>query len=338
MKRWGAICALGALLAVVGCGGDEDDARPGQPSNQRETTRLSVQVLPISDVVPIYLGQKKGFFRKQGIELDIKTAQGGAEIVPLVLNGSVQIGYSNLPSLFIASVKGLPLQIVAPAGGGIPKELANKEGTDQVDAIMVRKDSPIREPEDLADATIGVNTLNNISDVTTRGALEKHGVDSSKIKWLEVPLPDMLGALDAKRVDAVFIVSPFKTIGEKSGKYRSVMFPQIDTRPGMVTTAYFASRQWAEENQDVLDRFLAALRESMVYAEGHDAEMRQTLSEYTELPKNIVGDIPIGAREPACAELQPSSERLAGLMVKYKALEKMPDFGQLIRPDFCEQG
>jgi NitT/TauT family transport system substrate-binding protein len=322
------VAALAAL--AVGCGGDDEPASGGK----EERTTLTVQVLPISDVVPIYLGQKKGFFAKQGIDLKIQTAQGGAEIVPLVLNGSVKVGYSNTPSLFIAAVRGLPLQIVAPADGGIPKELG--DGTEQVDALMVRKDGPIRKPEDLAGKTIGVNTLNNISDVATSASLEKHGVDRSTIKWLEVPLPDMLGALDAKRVDGIFIVSPFKTIGEASGKYRSLLFPLHDTRPGQVNTAYFASKKWADENKEVLDRFLAALRESMDYAEAHDAEMRQTIGEYAKLPKPILSKIPIGVRKPACDELRPSSETLARYMVKYGALEKMPNLDELIRPDFCE--
>jgi NitT/TauT family transport system substrate-binding protein len=320
--------ALAAL--AVGCGGDDE------PASKNERTTLTVQVLPISDVVPVYLGQKKGFFSKRGIDLKLQTAQGGAEIVPLVLNGSVQIGYSNTPSLFIAAVRGLPLQIVAPADGGVPRELQDPKGTDQVEAIMVRKDSPIRRPEDLAGKTIAVNTLKNISEVATRAALEKHRVDDSTVKWFEVPLPDMLATLDARRVDAAYIVAPFKTIGEQTGRYRSVLFPQIDTRPGMVNTAYFTSRKWAEENRDVLDRFLAGLRESMDYAEGHDAEMRRTIGEYAKVPPAVLPEMPIGARKPACGELRPSSERLAGLMVKYGALSEMPDLDELIRPDFCE--
>jgi NitT/TauT family transport system substrate-binding protein len=285
-------------------------------------------------VVPVHLGIKKGFFKEQDLELEIQTAQGGAEIIPLVMNGSVQIGYSNTPSLFIASVKGLPIQIVAPAGSTVAKKEGN--GENLVAAVMVRRDGPIRSAKDLEGRTVAVNTLKNISDVTASGALEKRGVDYTKVKYLEVPLPDMLAALDARRVDAIWIVSPFKTIAEQSGKYRSVLFPLYETRPGQVNTAYFVSKRWAEENEDVLERFLTALRKSMDYAASHEQETRQTLGEYTELPKKLIPQIPIGGRLPDCEELEASSKLLSGLMVRYDALPRQPDLGELIRPGFCD--
>jgi NitT/TauT family transport system substrate-binding protein len=283
-------------------------------------------------VVPIYLGIEKGFFEEQDLRIKTQTAQGGAEIIPQVMNGSVQIGYSNTPSLFIAAVKDLPIQMVAPASGGI----STKQGKVAIDAIMVRKDSPIRKPEDLRGRTIAVNTLKNISDVSTSGALDKLGIDPSSIKYLEVPLPDMLGALDARRVDAIFTVSPFKTIAEQSGKYRTIINPQPVLRPGMVNTAYFVSRPWAEKNEDVLERFLKALKKSMEYSATHDAENREQLAEYTELPKDLIPKIPIGERRPDCEELETSSDLLADVMVKFDALERKPDMGELIRPGFCD--
>jgi NitT/TauT family transport system substrate-binding protein len=313
---------------AAGCGGDDDGESTG------ERTKLTVQLVPVSDVVPIHLGIKKGFFRERNLDLELQTAQGGAEVIPQVLNGSVQIGYSNIPSLLIAAVKGLPIEVVAPGGGAVRRKEGN--GENLVAAVMVKKASPIRTPEDLEGKTVAVNTLKNLSDVTTSAALEKRGIDHRTVKYLEVPFPDMLAALDAGRVDAVFTVSPFKTLAEQSGKYRSVLFPLLETKPGQVGAAYLVSKQWASENEEVLDRFLAALRRSMEYAESHEREMRQTLSEYTELPAKLIPVIPIGDRTPDCDEPEASSKFLAQAMVRYDALERSPDLDELIRPGFCE--
>jgi NitT/TauT family transport system substrate-binding protein len=200
---------------------------------------------------------------------------------------------------------------------------------------MVKKDSSIRTPRDLPGKTVAVNTVKSLSDVTTSAALEKRGVDYRKVKYLEVPFPDMLGALDAGRVDAVYTVSPFKTLAEKSGKYRSLMFPLLETRPGQVDAAYFVSKPWAGKNAQVLERFLTALRRSMTYAQAHQSEMRQTLAAYSQLPKKLIPDIPIGNRTPPCDELRASAAFLAESMVRYGALDKSPDLGKLIRPGFC---
>jgi NitT/TauT family transport system substrate-binding protein len=329
LRCLGAACLILVGVALQACGGDDKGSSGGGGA----PTTLTVQVLPISDVVPTYLGVDKGFFKEQKLKIKTQTAQGGAEIIPQVMNGSVQIGYSNTPSLFIAAGKGLPIQLVAPADGGIGK----KKGKKAIDAIMVKKNSPIRKPADLVGKTIAVNTLKNISDVSTSGALDKLGVDPRGVKYLEVPLPDMQGALDAGRVDAVFTVSPFKTLMEGSGNYRTIMNSEVVLRPGMHNTAYFVSKQWADKNPDVLERFLKALKKSMQYSATHDAENREELGKYTELPKAIIPTIPIGERIPDCTEFVASSKLLIEVMVKFGALEKSPNLDELIRPGFCDK-
>jgi NitT/TauT family transport system substrate-binding protein len=136
-------------------------------------------------------------------------------------------------------------------------------------------------------------------------------------------------------VDAIFTISPFKTQAERSGRYRSILFPLFETRPGQVDAAYFASKRWASENPDVLGRFLSALRRSMLYAASHEAEMRQTVAGFTKLPAGLARTIPIGDRRPDCNELRASAAFLAQAMTRYGALDKSPDLGALIRPGFC---
>jgi NitT/TauT family transport system substrate-binding protein len=322
--------AAGALV-TAGCGGNGGDG----DATVDGRTLLTVQLLPIWDVAPVYLGIKKGFFADADLELDLQLAQGGAETVPLVLNGSVHIGYSNTPSLLNAAVTGLPIEIVAPAAGPPPKKQGNGENLEG--SVMVPRDSSIRSYADLEGKTVAVNALGSVADLTLKAALDKHGIDPTNVENLEVPFPDMQAALESGAVDAAVMVSPFKTVAELSGDYRSVAFPILDVRPDLVYTGYFVSRQWADENPDVLDRFLAALRRSMIYAAEHERETRATLAEFTELPRDLIPIIPIGNRRPDCQELMTSSEVLARLMVEYDALDRAPDLDELIRPGFCDE-
>ena len=61
------------------------------------------------------------------------------------------------------------------------------------------KDGPIKSGKDLEGKTIAVNTLKNICEVTIKASLEKEGVDVDKLKFTEVPFPDMLAALENGR-------------------------------------------------------------------------------------------------------------------------------------------
>jgi NitT/TauT family transport system substrate-binding protein len=312
--RFSIAVALAAAL-LAGCGDDS------------ERTKVTVALVPIHEVAPVHLGVEKGFFEAEGLDVEVQTVQGGAEIVPQVMSGDVQIGFSSTSSLLSAAATGLPLEIVAPARGA---------GDDAEGAVMVPRDSPIRGYRDLAGRTVAVNALENVVDLTLSAALERRGVDRDDVERLEVPFPDMQAALDAGSVDAAFMAAPFTTIAERSGRYRSIGFPMYDVRPGFVFTGYFASKAWADENEDVLDRFLSALRRSMAYAAEHERETREAIGRFTELPDGLINAIPIGNPRPDCAELAKSTALLADLMVDYGALDRAPAVGRLIRPGFCD--
>jgi NitT/TauT family transport system substrate-binding protein len=318
------LCVIALALAVYGCG----DEVAG------ERAKLTVGVVPIADVAPVRLGIDKGFFADEGLDVELHTGQGGAAIVPQVISGDVQVGFSSTPTLLAAAAEGLPIEIVAPAVGSPPRKTGHGENVEG--ALMVAKESPIRGYADLAGKTVAVNALGNVIDVTLNAALERHGVDRAGVERLEVPFPDMLAALDAGRVDAAFLATPFKTIAEQSGKYRAVGFSIYETRPELIHTTYFVSRTWADGNPELLERFLSALHRSMLYAAGHERETRAAVGALVEMPENVIDALPPINRRPDCEELEVSSELMGDLMVEYGALERAPDLQALIRPGFCD--
>ena len=117
---------------------------------------LKIGLIPIADVAPVFLGQKKGFFKEQKITLDPQFAAGGAAITPAVVSGDFDIGFSNTVSLLIAGSKNLPVQIISQ---GV---LGDADDSKVWEDLLVKKDGPIKTAKDLEGKTIAVNTLNNI--------------------------------------------------------------------------------------------------------------------------------------------------------------------------------
>ena len=202
---------LACAVAVASCGDNGGSGGGGGSGPQT----LKVGVIPIADVAPLYLGRKKGFFKEQQLTIDPQVAEGGAAITPAVVSGNFQIGFSNTISLLIAASKNLPVQIISQ---GV---LAGKSEKEAWADLLVLKDGPIKTPKDLEGKTIAVNTLNNVCEVTIKASLEKEGVDVTKLKFSEVPFPDMNAALDAKRVDGACAVEPFVSQG-KAGKAKGI--------------------------------------------------------------------------------------------------------------------
>ena len=93
------------LISTAAATGAAALRRRCAPPGQRD--KLSIAVIPIADCAPIYLGKAKGFFDKQNLDIELSTQGGGAAIIPGVLSGQLQFGFSNVPSLLIAQSKGL---------------------------------------------------------------------------------------------------------------------------------------------------------------------------------------------------------------------------------------
>ena len=322
MVRRGWFVALGIAAALVagGCGDDEEESGGGGGQTAEQTT-LTVGVIPIADVAPLYLGIKQGFFEEQNLKIEPQLAEGGAAITPAVLSGDFQIGFSNTISLLIAASKDLPVSIISQ---GV---LGGKNEEEAWADLLVLKDGPIQDPKDLEGKTIAVNTLSNICEVTIRKSLSDMGVDDTKLKWAEVPFPDMNAALEAKRVDGACVVEPFVSQG-KAGKAMGIDPFYVNTAPDLTVATYFTSKQYAEENPDVVERFVTAIKQSLDYAQQNPDAVRDILLEYTQIPPEAVANIKLPQwRQDITTD---TVELLSQLSLEYGLIESEPDLNELI--------
>ena len=312
------LVALACTVGATACGDDDD----GGGGGGAEPATLNVGVIPIADVAPLYLGIDKGFFKEEQLTIKPQLAEGGAAITPAVVSGDFQIGFSNTISLLIAASEDLPVQIISQGVlGGKSEEEAWAD-------LLVLKDGPIKEPKDLEGKTIAVNTLKNICEVTIKASLEQENVAVDTLEFTEVPFPDMNAALEAGRVDAACVVEPFVSQG-KAGKARGIAPFYVRTAPDLTVATYFTSTQYAEENADVVDRFVQAMNKSLIYADSHPDEVRKVLLDYTEIPPEAAEAIELPVWRPDLNE--PTIEKLSELSVKYGLIEEQPDLEELIR-------
>ena len=283
--------------------------------------KISVAVIPIADCAPIYLGKAKGFFAKQNLDVVLSTQGGGAAIIPGVLSGQLQFGFSNVPSLLIAQTKGLKFIGIAPgvASTGV-------SGHDFC-ATLVPGDSPIKNAKDLSGKTVAVNNLNNIGQVAVRAGVKAAGGDPDSIKYIEVPFPDMPAALADHRIEAGWMVEPFVTIAQSRGD-RVVDWPFVAIAPKAEIAVYFASVQYANANADMVKRFKAAISESLAYADTHSDEVRKIIPTYTRISAEIAGKIILPIWPPKFNLV--SAQAMADDMLKSGMITKKADVAALL--------
>ena len=313
---WLALATV-AAVSLAACGDDEEPSA-GTPA---EPTTISVGVIPIIDVAPLYLGIEKGYFSERGLDVKPVPAQGGAAIVPAVMSGQQQFGFSNVVSLLVARDKGLPIVSVAAGASstGNPQE--------DVNAVLVGKGSTLQSAKDLAGKKVAINSLNNIGDTTIRNAVEKDGGDPSAIQFVELPFPEMPAQLARGNIDAAWESEPFRSAIIGAGG--RILFDNLtETYPKLQIAQYFTTESYREQNKETVDEFVEGLTESYEYATAHPDEVRAVLGTYTKLTPEVAAKVVLPAWP---SELDADSTKVVGdAAQKYKTLQQPPDVDGLL--------
>ncbi|MFD7389634.1 ABC transporter substrate-binding protein [Streptomyces sp. NPDC059852] len=299
MRRLSAGLATGALLLVATACGSSGDEPSKNGGSSGEVTTVKVGLIPIVDVAPLYLGQKKGFFEKQGLRLEFTTAQGGAAIVPGVASGQFQFGFSNVTSLMVAQSNGVPVRAVA---NGIAS--TGKEGED-FGALMVKKGSPLKSPKELEGRKVAINTLKNINETAVRASVRDAGGDPDEVEFVELPFDQMPAALDKGQIDAAMVVEPATaTIRNQDGV--EIASPLVDVAPDLTVALYFTSARYAERNPGIVKKFQKATARSLAYADAHPDEAREIITTYTKIPADVLAKVtlPKWPAEPDRASIE----------------------------------
>lgn len=308
--------ALG-LSAACGDSGDSN----GKNANGLEKGTVTVGTIPVADTAPLQLAVQRGLFKNEGLNVKLQTIAGGAEAIPKLKSGALDISFGNYVSFLSAYDKGaLKLQIVAEGFQSAPN----------THAILVPKDSPIRAPKDLAGKKIGVNTKRNVSTLLVRASLKPDGVELDEDKnFQEMPFPNMEAALKSKSVDAVQAVEPFVTQLQTSIGARLVKDTSTGLTAGFPIAGYAVNADFAKKNP----KTVAAFQRAMIKAQGLVSDrsvIQQVLPGYTKITSAVAAKLNYGTY-PASLDAS-RIQRVADVMLQFGYLPKRLEVKPLVAP------
>jgi NitT/TauT family transport system substrate-binding protein len=256
-----ALLALGAVSAA--------DAVIAQ-----EKIRLGV--LPFSESLAAVIADKQGYFKEEGLAVELTKFDSGALAVPVLQSGRMEIVLSNTISTFQAIEQGLDAVVLAPGA------LVRSAPPDTTIALIVRKGS-IASPKDLEGKRVAVNVIRSSAWLHLVAALDKRGVDHTKVRYVEVPFPQMNDPLLNDQVDGVAQVEPFRSALMASGKAEIIAWPYVETAPNTDITQYIALRSWVDKNRATATKFVRALAKGAKFAGSNEAATRDINQQFTNL-------------------------------------------------------
>ena len=279
-------------------------------------TKLRVGLLPFSESLAAVIADKEGYFKAEGLEIETTQFQSGAMALPVLQSGRIDIAISNTVATLQAIGQGLDAVVLAPAA------VVRSAPPDTTTALIVRKDD-VKSIKELEGKRIAVNVINSTAWLHAVAALELHGVDYHKVRFTEVPFPQMNDPLLNGQIDAVVQVEPFRSALMATGKAEIISWTYVETAPKSDITQYLALTSWVENNHDAAVKFARAVIRGAEFAKANDAAAREVNAAFTKLNPAFKDKVLLP--ELGTAVNVAGMNRTMELMQKYGMLQKPVD-------------
>ena len=296
----------------------------------QKTFRLKVGIIPITEMLTIYVAADKGYFAQEGLEVEMTPMAGGAVILPALVGGSIDIAYSNIVSIILAKAEGMPLKIIMHNKSEDSTKDPNAPGGYKGgSAIMARANSDIRNARDIEGRKFAVNTLNGINWLFAQEWMRIGGADPAKAKWLEVPFQHMVPALDTGQVDTITAADPVLTVLKTTGKGKILDYYFSTVKANVMVASFVATEKWIKEHPEMTQKFVRAMSRAIDYANSHEDEWPGILAKYLKIDLDLLKKMEGGHRFEAKVDME-HLEWYVNLLVKRGLLQKRIEPNTLI--------
>jgi NitT/TauT family transport system substrate-binding protein len=261
MKKKLSIILLSLLMvgtALTGCGSKESAASTASSSATASTeapkkadatlqkVKLQLKWLPQSQFMGYYVAAAKGYYKDEGIDIEI--LPGGSDIIPEqnVNNGAANIGVTWVSSLMTYQAQGYELQEVA--------QMFQKSGL----LLTSKKSAGINSPTDLKGKKVANWFGGNEYEVLA--LLKKYNIDKDKDLKL-VQQDYTMDQLKEGSVDAASAMTYNEFGLLLEGGISKDDLNVIDMNKegvAMLEDCLFVNSKWASSNKDLLVKFLKA--------------------------------------------------------------------------------
>jgi NitT/TauT family transport system substrate-binding protein len=233
-----------------------------------ELTRLRVGSLITGEFSQAYIAQKKGFFEKYGLTVELIYFQGGSQVIQAMLGGDVPMTVTAGPEGVVAKLQGADIVLLAANN---PTMFFTLFGT-----------SEIKHVADLKGKKAGVSRFGSSSDFCIRYIFKSAGLAEGDVTIVQIgDNPSRLVALKTNAIQATVFTTPNTVRARKAG-----FVPLIDAYKlglkfhgsGIASTGAFL-----RENRPVVEQFFKGFLEGVAYAKQHKEESIRLIKEFLKL-------------------------------------------------------
>lgn len=269
------VIALAVSLAVGGA----------SPAGGQGLTTLRVGLLPLQSWAPVFIAIEEGHFQRFGIKVEFVTFASGAESIPPLIDGQLDVGAGAISAAFFnALARGIPVRVVADKG--------HAGAGDRTNAIVIRKDladsGQIKSMADLRGRRIAVNATGSVQHYIVATALRRAGLSLKDVTLMRMPEPAIAAAVEGRAVEAGVLAEPRVTFLTERGTGVPLLY-YSDVVGSLQIGIIMYGTNLLQRNRPMGVRFAAAyLLGLRQYAQGKSPRNVEIQAKHTQLAHDVL--------------------------------------------------
>jgi NitT/TauT family transport system substrate-binding protein len=233
-----------------------------------ELTKLRVGSLITGEFSQAYIAQKKGFFEKYGLAVELIYFQGGSQVIQAMLGGDVPLTVTAGPEGVVAKLQGADIALLA----------ANNPT--MFFTLFVPPE--IRNVGELKGKKAGVSRFGSSSDFCIRYIFKAAGLAEGDVTIVQIgDNPSRLVALKTNAIQTTVFTTPNTVRARKAGFVPLVDAYKLGLKfhgSGIASTGAFL-----RDNRPVVEQFVKGFLEGVAYAKQHREESIRLIKEFLKL-------------------------------------------------------
>lgn len=258
MKKWLLIaCSLMLLITLTACGKEEGTIAV----NGKSSEPLKVTLPTWTGYGPLFLAKEKGFFEKNGVDVELSIVEGLGERKAALAGGKID-----------GMATALDVQVTL-AGGDIPVQVVwLLDDSYGGDGILVK--DGIDDVKDLKGKQVAFE-VGSTSQMLALTALEQGGLTEEDVTVVQMSAGDAGAAFAAGKVDAAVTWEPWLTKGaQANGK---VLLTTKDL-PGIIVDTVAFKEDVIKDRPEDVKAFVKAMGEAMEYWKENEKESNEIMA------------------------------------------------------------
>lgn len=304
-------------------------------TNDNELKKISVNEVARSVFyAPQYMAINKGFFKEEGLEIELTTGQGADKVMTAVLAGQSDIGFAGPEASIYVYNEGKEDYAEVFA------QMTKRDGS----FLVSKTDTDNFSWNDLKGKTVIPGRKGGVPYMTFEYVLKQNGINTETDVNLDdsIKFDLMAGAFAGGDAEYVTLFEPTASMTEEAGK--GYVVASVGEASGEIPyTAYFAKKSYIEENKDVIQGFTNAIYKGQQWVKQHSAkEIAEVIQDFFPdtdldmLTKSIQSYMNIDAWNDTPILKEEAFNRLQTVMKEAGELDKEAPYNKVINNEFAE--